>query len=151
MRDRVIELTLVAALLMGSGSAASAAAAVTAQSTVAASGLVLDGQGIASTRIVKVAVISFSTDAPNGVSLSISSGSLTKAGGTPVAFQVAVVDRDAVAPSSDAFTTPSGSAHVVSTAAAGVAERDLYIMYRAAALQDPGAYSASINLDVVDN
>jgi len=128
-----------------------AGSAVTAQSTLGASGLVLDGRGIATTRIVKVAAISFSTDTAAGLTLTIASGSLTKAGGTPVAFQVVLVARDAAAPSSGAFTTPSGSSYQVSTASPSTVERDLYIMYRAAALQDPGTYSATIDLDVFDN
>src|SRR5687768_14710462 len=103
MRARCIELTLAAAILTGSASAATAGAAVSAQSMLAASGLVLDGRGTATTRIVKVAEISFSTDTENGVTLTIASGSLTKAGGTPVAFQVAVVPRAATAPTSGAF------------------------------------------------
>jgi hypothetical protein len=151
MRARAIDLTLAAAILIGSTAAAMASAAVTAQGTLGASGLVLDGRGIASTRIVKVAEISFSTDSQNGVTLSIVSSSLIKAGATPVPFQVVVVPRDATVPTSTAFTTLSGNPYLVLTSSAGVAERDLYIMYRTAALQDPGPYSASIDLDVVDN
>jgi hypothetical protein len=151
MRARWIHLTVAAAMSLGFASTAFAGAAVSAQSTLAASGLVLDGRGTASTRIVKVAEITFSTDTQNGATLTIASGSLTKAGGTPVAFQVVVVARQATAPTSGAFTTPSGSSYGVYTSAAGVAERDLYIMYRASSLQDPGAYSASIDLDVIDN
>ena len=151
MRSRVLDVALATATLIGSAAGAMASPAVTAQSTLGASGLLLDGRGTATTRIVKVAAISFSTDASAGLMLTIASGALTKAGGTPVAFQVVLVARDGAAPSSGAFTTPSGSSYQVSTASASTVERDLYIMYRSAALQDPGAYAATIVLDAIDN
>jgi hypothetical protein len=144
-------LILAAALPLGAPSPVFAAPSVTAQSTAGATNLGLDGQGNASTHIVKVADVSLSTDAANGFTVSITSGSLTKAGGTPVAFQVALVDDNAAAPSAAAFTAASGSSYTFATGAAAAVARDLYIKYTPAPFQDPGAYAASIDIDIVDN
>ena len=151
MRVRAFDLAVAATILIGSTAVAMADAAVAIHSTLGANGLVLDGAGSSSTRIVKVAELSVSTDDADGFALSITSGSLTRAGGTPITFQVVLVERGAGAPSSGSFTTSSGDSFQVSTTSAGTVERDLYIKYRAAALQDPGAYTAAIHLDVVDN
>jgi hypothetical protein len=142
---------LFAAALLVVPSQVLAAPSVVAQSTAGATNLGLDGRGSASTHIVKVADLSLSTDAADGFTLSITSGSLTKAGGAPVAFQVALVDDNAAAPSASAFTTASGGSYMFATVAAAVIAKDLYIKYTPAPLQDPGAYAASIDIDIVDN
>lgn len=129
-----------------------AAPSVSAQATALAIGLALDGVGSASTHIVKIADVSASTAASSGFTLSVSSGYLTKADGrTPVAFQVALVAAGASAPSSSAFTTPTGTPYTFSTGSAGAVDEVLYIKYTPAALQDPGTYSAVVDLDVRDN
>ena len=130
---------------------ASASSSVTTQAVAQATALELDGTGSATVHIVRIADVVADTNSPNGCTLSISSGSLTKAGGQPVAFQVALVDHDAAAPSAGAFTIASGSTYTWITSSAASAEKDLYILYRPAALQDPGAYSASVVLEIADN
>jgi hypothetical protein len=110
----------------------------------------MDGGGSAATHIVKVAAVMVSGAGPSGFTLSLRSGRLTKSGGTAIPFQVALVEHDAMAPVSSVFATPSGAVYIV-TVGPGTFSKDLYIKYRSASLQDPGAYSASIELDVVDN
>jgi hypothetical protein len=144
-------VSLAAALLLGTPSLAFATPSVTVQATAGAITLGLDGEGNASTHIVKVADLSVSTDAASGLTVSITSGSLTKPGGTPVAFQVALADDNAAAPSAAAFTTSSGASLLLVTGAASTIARDLYIKYTPAPLQDPGAYAATIEIDVIDN
>jgi hypothetical protein len=151
MRAPARSIYLTAALLLGGPSPAFATPAMTATATANATHLGLDGQGSASTHIVKVAALSLSTDGANGLTVSIASGSLTKAGGSSVAFQVALVDHNATAPSAAAFMTASGGLYTFSTEVAAMVEKDLYIKYRPAALQDPGGYIASIDIQVDDN
>jgi hypothetical protein len=145
-------LTAIAAALMLAPSPVQASSAVTVQSAAGATSLELDGRGSASTHIVKIAELSLTTDAAVGLTVTITSGSLAKAdGSTPVSFRIVLADRDAPAPSSAAFTTPSGTPYVLSTSAAGSVAKDVYIKYTPAALQDPGSYAASVAIDVVDN
>ncbi len=140
-----------AAVVLGSVATAMASPSVTAHGTLNSNGLLLDGRGTTSTRIVKVAEVSAAADSPDGLTLSVSSGSLTKGSGTPIAFQVVLVARDAMAPSSGSFLTPTAGVLTSSSSAAGTVELDLYIKYRAASLQDPGFYAATVDFDVVDN
>ena len=135
---------------------AAATAPAYATSSITASGstgvnLTLDGGGSATNHIVKVANLTMDTDNILGFVASISSGSLTKPGGTPISFQVTLVDEGAAPPSLTAFTVPSGTRLTFGTIAPGVVHKDLYILYRAAPFQDPGAYSATINCDITDN
>lgn len=126
--------------------------AITSSTTSVASNLTLDGEGSASEHIIKVADLAISTDNSTGLSLTVSSGNLTKAAGiTPIAFQVTTVADRAPAPASGEFITPSGSNYTASTATTGQADKDLYIKYTSAALQDPGPYSVAISLIVTDN
>jgi len=136
---------LVAVLSLAAPARVFALPAVTATAAAGVLNLDLDGEGSASTHIVKVADLSLSDGGANGIEVTISSGSLTKAGGEPVAFQVAVVERGAAQPSSGDFTAVSGS---FSTGAS--AEKDLYIKYLPASLQDPGVYAADIDIHVSD-
>jgi len=139
------------ALVLGSPGPALASSAVIVQGMAAASGLELDGQGSASTHIVKVGELSLSTDASAGFTASITSGSLARPGATPISFQVVLVDRNAAAPSSGAFTTPSGTACLFTTTSAGTVDKDIYIKYLPASWQDPGVYAASIDIAIVEN
>jgi hypothetical protein len=124
---------------------------ITATATNTANNLPLDGQGNASTHVVKVANLTLSTNNPQGLTLTISSGNITKAGGTPIQFQVTTVADGAASPSTAAFTTPAGSNYTFSAALGDTTARDLYIKYTSAVLQDPGAYNAAISLVVTDN
>jgi hypothetical protein len=142
---------VVALLSMFHGVTANAVPNVSATATSAANNLTMDGEGSSSVRIVKVADLSLSTDDADGFMLSVSSGSLTKAGGSPVPFQVALVANEAAPPSGAAFNVSSGGTLTHSTTSAGSQSVDLYIKYQSANLQDPGSYSASINLSIADN
>ena len=119
--------------------------------TITANNLPLDGQGSASIHIVKVADLELSTSHPLGLTLTVGSGSIEKASGTPIAYQVTTVVDGSPPPSSADFTTSPGSNYVVATNSAGSSSKDLYIKYTPAALQDPGAYNTSISLVVTDN
>lgn len=116
-----------------------------------ASNLALDGEGSASSRIVKVANIAAETDNSTGLSLSISSGSISKSGGTSISFQIVTVNTGAPSPSSAAFTVASGNNYIYTTSQAGLVGRDLYIYYTPGSLQDPGSYLGSILLSITDN
>ncbi|MBA3463590.1 MAG: hypothetical protein H0T46_26775 [Deltaproteobacteria bacterium] len=139
-------------MLAATTAMASATPALIASSTGNPGALVMDGEGTSSTRIVKIATLTLSTDDGDGLTVSITSGSLTKADGrTPVPFQVVLVASGASAPVSGEFTTPSPTTYTWSNGGTGEVEMDLYIKYTSASLQDPGAYSASVDLVVVDN
>lgn len=126
--------------------------AITSSTTSVASNLTLDGEGSASTRIVKVANLELSTDDSDGFTLIISSESLTKSGSeTPIPFQVTTVAAGSGSPSASDFPVSPGSNYTVSTTSAGSSSKELYIKYTPAALQDPGSYSTSISLVVTDN
>ncbi|HEY9627568.1 MAG TPA: hypothetical protein V6C84_09725 [Coleofasciculaceae cyanobacterium] len=119
--------------------------------TAIATSLDLDGEGSATTHIVKVSDITVSTDNSNGLTLTLTSNRLNKVDGADIDFQVTTVENDAIAPSGAAFTVASGDSYTYVTEAAGTESRDLYIRYTPNALQDPGHYSASIQASVVDN
>jgi len=120
--------------------------AITSTSTAGASTLDLS----TGEKIVKVADISMITNNEQGLTLTASSGNLTKTGGTSLAYQVTSVNDGAAPPDNTAFPVASGSNYVFTTSAAGPAAEDLYIMYNPATYQDPGAYSATITLTVTD-
>jgi hypothetical protein len=149
MRHRSRRTAYLAALLLLAASApAYAAPSITASATAGATSLPLDGEGSSTTRIVKVATIEMSTTLIGGFTATFTSGSLTRAdgSGTPISFQVALVNQGASPPTASAFTVPSGSTLTFSAIISiTIVRRDLYIMYRSASLQDPGAYSASID------
>ena len=144
-------MCLATILVMAAPALAFATPSVAAQSTASATNLGLDGRGSASTHIVKVAELSLSTGATNGLTVSITSGSMTKPGGAPVVFQVALVDHNAAAPSTSAFNAASGIPYMLATHAVTAVVKDLYIKYTPAPFQDPGAYAASVDIDVGDN
>lgn len=125
--------------------------AITSSTTSVANNLPLDGQGSTSIHIVKVADLDLSTSNPLGLTLTVGSGSIAKASGIPIAYQVTTVVDGSPSPSSADFTTSPGSNYVVATNSAGSSSQDLYIKYTPAPLQDPGAYNTSISLVVTDN
>jgi hypothetical protein len=121
---------------------------ITATPTAAASTLNLSG----GEKIVQVADLAIITNSENGFTLSASSGSLTKAGGTAIPFQVHTVLSGAQAPVSGAFVVDSGDDNTsFGSVDEGSVDGDLYIKYTPATLQDPGSYSGSINLLITDN
>jgi hypothetical protein len=102
-------------------------------------------------KIVKVSDIAMSTNNEQGLTLSATSGNLTKTGGTTITFQVTSVPDGDAAPDTGDFAIATGSPYEVGTVVAGGDAVDLYIKYTPASLQDPGAYSGSIGLTVSDN
>jgi hypothetical protein len=105
----------------------------------------------ASEQIAKVSDISSSTNNDTGLTLTVTSGNITKTGGASIAFKVWTVADNATAPLTAAFTVASGSSHTPSSSAAGAFDRDLYIAYTPASSQDPGLYEGTISLSVSDN
>ncbi|NET07451.1 MAG: hypothetical protein F6K16_22655 [Symploca sp. SIO2B6] len=124
---------------------------ITSTSTTNTNNLDLDGEGSAETHIVKVADLTVSTANANGYTLTVSSGDLSKFGGTEIGFQVTTVADDAPTPDAADFTTPIGDDYNLSTNTAGTENLDLYVKYTPANLQDPGTYTSTINLTVTDN
>lgn len=120
-------------------------------STAMTTHLDLDGEGTATTHIVKVADITISTDSATGLILYVTSGSLAKVDGADIDFQVTTVEDEAIAPSHGDFTVFSGNTYTYVTPAATAESRDVYIRYTPNPLQDPGSYSALIQLSVADN
>ena len=100
-------------------------------------------------KIVKVADVGMSTNNEQGLTLTVSSGSLTKTGGTSIAYQVTSVADAAAAPTT--FSIASGSDYTVGTTGAGTSAVDLYIKYTPASAQDAGEYTGQISLTVSDN
>lgn len=152
MRSPVQIVSVALAGLLAGSAVADAGTTLTTWATAGSTSLVMDGMGSASVHIVKIAEVTVSTDAVAGITLFVSSGSLSKGDGrTSIPFQLVLVEHDASAPSSAAFTTPSGSTFTFATNAAGPLAKDIYIKYLPASLQDPGSYSASVELAVTDN
>ena len=121
---------------------------LTSTATSMASNLALDGRGSASTHIIKIADLALTTDKSTGLSLFVSAGNITKPGGSSIAYEVTTVADGAAPPADSDFS--SGN-YTVSTSTSGTVDRDLYIKYTPAALQDPGNYSAALSLIVTDN
>jgi hypothetical protein len=121
---------------------------LTSTATGIASNLVLDGRGSTNTHIVKVADIALTTDNSKGLSLFVSAGNITKPGGSSIAYEVTTVSDGAAPPAGSDFS--SGN-YIVSTSTSGTVNKDVYIKYTPAALQDPGNYSGAISLVVTDN
>ncbi|MBA3463589.1 MAG: hypothetical protein H0T46_26770 [Deltaproteobacteria bacterium] len=121
--------------------------AITSTATAAASTLDLStGQ-----KIVQVADLAMITNNDQGLTLTATSGNLTKTGGASIAFQVNAVADTAACVEAD-FLVASGTNYVVSQSSTGGAiAKDLYIMYTPGATQDPGDYAGSISLTVSDN
>ncbi|MBT3219615.1 MAG: hypothetical protein HN348_11035 [Proteobacteria bacterium] len=130
---------------------AMAAPSVTAEVTVGAGSLDLDGEGSSGTYIVKVADVTFSTDNPVGCTLTVTSGGITKTGGQDIAYQVTSVEDGAPAPSSGDFTVPSGNEYTYSIESPDTSYRDIYVKYKTQVSQDPGTYNETVYFSVADN
>jgi hypothetical protein len=102
-------------------------------------------------QIVKVADISMSTNNEQGLTLTATSGSLTKDGGTAIPYEVTSVADAASSPGAAAFTTTSGQSYTVGTTGSGSAAVDLYVRFTPAGAQDAGTYTGEITLTVSDN
>jgi hypothetical protein len=125
---------------------------LTSAPTAAATALPLN---TAAQQTVHVSDLTITTNNAQGYTLNVTGNSqLTKATGeTPIDFVVGSVD-DAGDGTTAVFVTPNGTAQAIdstTTAGTGTTQQDLYIQYTPAALQDPGAYNATITLAVVDN
>lgn len=152
MRSAITIALAVALYLARAEDLAVAAPSIAVSAAAGASELTMDGEGASATHVVKIADATLSTDGAAGLTVRITAGLLTNPGGhTAVPFQVLLVNHGASAPAESAFTTPAAMTLVWSTAAAGTVDKDLYIKYRPAPLQDPGAYTGTIDLDVSDN
>lgn len=109
----------------------------------------------ASAQIAEVADLAIDTNNSTGYTLTASSGDLANPdSATPISYQVKVVDGTASAPVSGDFTVASGTDLTYGTSganASGTNGKSVFIKYTPAALQDPGTYTGTINLSVVDN
>lgn len=129
-----------------------AAATVQATATPQAPALPLGGEGSSVTRIVRVAELFIESDGALGFQLTATSTWLEDAlGQTPIALQLLTVPVEAPAPVAADFTSPAGAPCVFSTSSPGSVRRALYIRYTSAALQDPGTYNGSIDVNVVEH
>lgn len=119
----------------------------------AAMNLPLDGAAAFVEQIILVANITSSTNDAGGLTLTATSGSLEDPVGAvqPIAYKVSSVAAGAGAPASGAFTDASGTNYTTASTGAGSWNRDLYINYTPAALQNPGTYVDTITLTVADN
>lgn len=124
---------------------------VVATATSGATSLDVDGEGSSGTYIVKVADVRVSASLAEGCTLTVSSGDITKTGGTPFAYQVTSVADNDPAPTAGDFTVPSGNDYSYANATLNVDHRDLYVKYTTISSQDPGTYSATLSFLVVDN
>jgi hypothetical protein len=107
----------------------------------------------ATQQIVPVADLAIATNNEQGYTLTVTSGNLTKSGGTAIPYQVTTT-ADTVAAVAGDFSGAPGATYTFSTSAAnasGTNGRDLSIMYTPAALQDPGTYVGTITVTVADN
>ncbi|MBE9191685.1 hypothetical protein IQ230_15280 [Gloeocapsopsis crepidinum LEGE 06123] len=120
---------------------------MTTTATAAASNLDLPIS--ADTKVVQVADIAFETNNAEGLTITATSGTLTTNGGqTPIDFQVKLLADGTAIPGSTDFAS-GNTTHTTTSAGTGAA--DLYIKYTTAEYQDPGTYSGTISLTVIDN
>jgi hypothetical protein len=105
----------------------------------------------AAEQIAHVSNISMTTNNAEGLTLSATSGNLGNGSSGTIAFQVTSVADGTTEPAAADFTTASGTLYTVDTGAAGTFDKDLYILYTPTSTQDPGTYTATIDLSVEDN
>ncbi|MBE9029819.1 hypothetical protein IQ266_08770 [filamentous cyanobacterium LEGE 11480] len=103
--------------------------------------------------IAKIAELSMETNNSTGLTLTATDGDMTNGDGQTIAYDVEIVARDAAAPASGDFSDGGDTYATAGGNALGAAEgeRDLYIAFTPAALQDPGAYTGTVSVTVVDN
>ncbi|NEO32059.1 MAG: hypothetical protein F6K36_16820 [Symploca sp. SIO3C6] len=132
--------------------------AVTAAPEAAATALDLGGEGTATDDvIVKVAVLTVTSNNEDGVELTITSGDMTNSTDVDatdvVPYQVVTVTGGGAPPVTGDFITASGTDRVEDLNrdnVDGEEDRDLYIMYDAPVVLDPGTYDDTITVSVVD-
>ena len=134
---------VLALVIVATGSVLAASIAV--QPTALTADLALDGAP--TLRIVKIAELTIVATGARGCSVWLSDGSLGHAGGSPISFQVVVVERGAPPPSATRFA-PGGYRFAIAGRTRTV---DVYIKYRPGAFQGPGSYTARVAIDAVDN
>lgn len=142
--------TCLSLLLLAAIQPTCTAATVRVTPSNEASNLPLGGQGgWQSTQIIKVGTINLSTTSQNGFTLTINGNSLAKSDGeTPISIQITTVPHNASPPSAGFTTSP----YTYQNNTANASEiRDLYIKYTPAPLQDPGNYTNTLNLTLIDN
>lgn len=121
--------------------------------TGTAGALPLDGGAAGNQQIVQVADLGINTNNEQGYTLTVTSGDLTKSGGTAISYQTTTTATGISAVTGD-FAVASGTDHTFATSAAnasGSGDRDLWIQYTPASLQDPGSYTGAITVTVADN
>jgi hypothetical protein len=115
---------------------------LTVEATTAGDGMALNLLP-GTNRIAFVGTIVASTNNETGLTISTSDGSLTKTGGTAIAYKSAAA---ASPPPTNGFDAADEA-----SSAAGEFARDLYIVYSPATFQDPGEYTGQITVSVSDN
>jgi hypothetical protein len=124
---------------------------VTASATNNSTNLPIAG-ATATTEIRQVADLTASTAATNGLKLVINQNSLTKTDGiTPIPVQFLAIADGSEPPAGSAFTTAATMDYEYVTNAASTTNLDLYIKYTTGQSQDPGNYTAILQLSVTDN
>jgi hypothetical protein len=104
-------------------------------------------------KIAKVADLAITTNNTTGYTLTATEGNMVRTGQeavTPIAFKVTTTADAAAAPVAGDFTGTAGLYTYADNATAGADPRDLYVTYTPTAAQDPGAYTATITLTVLD-
>ncbi|MEY2978722.1 MAG: hypothetical protein ACO3NK_03840 [Prochlorotrichaceae cyanobacterium] len=124
---------------------------ITLSPTSIAGNLDLDGEGSASSHIVKVADLEFSTTNQSGCTLNVTSGRITKVNGEDIDYQITTVADGSSAPAQNDFTVSSGDNYTLVVNDTSLISRDVYILYTPGIFQDPGLYSSSVNVSVSDN
>lgn len=107
----------------------------------------------ASVQRVKVGDITMGTNNATGLTLALDGGvTFTNANAkTPITVGVAVLAGNAPTTPTTGYTTSTGSLIAPTAAQAVTTPYSLFVEYTPAALQDPAAYSATVNLTVTDN
>jgi hypothetical protein len=102
-------------------------------------------------KVAIVATVAIDTNNSTGYTMTATDGDMVNGTATtPIAYQVTSVAAGAAAPAAGVFApTYTYASNAANAAATG--GRDLYVAYTPAALQDPGAYTATITLAVTDN
>ena len=101
--------------------------------------------------IVRVSTVPVSTNEARGLTLSVRSGYLSGDGGTPVAYQVAVVPAGSLVPAPAVFTTAPGATCTVGTLSMGSSRSDIYIRYHPADRPAANRYAGWIELTLSDD
>jgi hypothetical protein len=127
-----------------------AAPEISATATSTATNLPIIDTG-SNTEILQVANLQVSTNASNGLKLTITPKSLNKTGGAQIPIQFLAIPSGNTQPNPTDFTTPATTNYEYTISTSGSADLDLYIKYTPGQLQDPGNYTTDLELSVADN